>query len=88
MELDGGLKLGNPLSPHYKEEHKEKYPPHTRILTWKTFMDISNYVGFKVEKLIGNGHLLGKLGEKIDKRHCRFMTIKIRRTIEVVARKI
>ena len=41
MELDGGLKLGNPLSPHYKEDYnedyKEKYPPHTRIVTWKTF---------------------------------------------------
>ncbi len=79
MEFDGGLRLGNPLSLHYKEEYKEKCPPHTRILTWKTFEDMSNHIGFKLEKLVGSGHLLFKLGEKIDKKHCRFMTIKIRK---------
>ena len=79
MKLDGGLKLGNPLSPHYKEEYKEKYPSHTRILTWETLKDIADYVGFKVERLVGSGHLLGKLGEIVDKKHCRFITIKVRK---------
>ncbi len=79
MQLDSGLKLGNPISPNYRDKYKEKYPPHIRVLTWKTLIDIANYAGFKVEKIIGSGHIFGKFGEAVDKRHCRFITIKVRK---------
>lgn len=87
MQFDSGLaKIGNPLSPHalvHKKERgkkrKEKYPPHVRIFTWAGLIALSKFVGFKLEQVIGNGHLFGKFGELIDQRHCRFITIKVRK---------
>lgn len=79
MEFDGGLyKIGNPLSPHEKEI-VENYPPHVRIFTCKGLIELAKFVGFKVERVIGNGHILGKFGELANKENCRFVTIKIRK---------
>lgn len=80
MELDNGLyKIGNPLSPHDRDAIDPNIPPHVRILTYIGLTELAKYIGFKVDKIIGNGHILRKLGEKIDKRHYRFITIKVRK---------
>ena len=80
MGLDSGVvKLGNPLSPHNGEVLEKTGPPHVRILTLRALIELSKFVGFKVERVIGTGHFLGRLGDKIDKRHTRFITIKLRK---------
>jgi SAM-dependent methyltransferase len=80
MEFDEGLcKIGNPLSPHNKKIIDPKLPRHNRIFTYKGLIELAEFIGFKVEKIIGSGHVLGGIGEIIDKRHCRFVTIKVRK---------
>jgi len=79
MEFDSGLhKIGNPLSPHEKKI-VESYPPHVRIFTCKGLIELAKFVGFKVERIIGSGHIFGKFGELINKENCRFVTIKMRK---------
>ena len=76
MEFDSGLyKIGNPLSPH-KKEMFECRNPHIRIFTLKGLIELLRSSGFKIKKVVGNSHILFKLGEILDKRHCRFITIK------------
>jgi methionine biosynthesis protein MetW len=79
MEFDSGLyKIGNPLSPHEKEVIKEPFP-HVRVFAWKGLIELAKFVGFKVEKAVGSGHVLGRLGEIVNKRKARFITIKVRK---------
>ena len=79
MGFDDGLyKIGNPLSLHEKEI-RESCSPHIRIFTWKGLTELAKFVNFKVEKAIGSGHIFGKLGEWINKKNCRFVTIKLRK---------
>jgi methionine biosynthesis protein MetW len=79
MEFGSGLyKIGNPLSPHEKEV-VECYPPHVRVFAWNGLVELTKLIGFNVERIMGSGHILGKIGETIDKKHARFMTIKIRK---------
>jgi methionine biosynthesis protein MetW len=68
MEFDSGLhKIGNPLSPHEKEIIKESFP-HIRVFAWKGLIELAKFVGFKIEKAVGSGHVLGRLGEIINKK--------------------
>jgi methionine biosynthesis protein MetW len=79
MEFDSGLyKIGNPFSPHEKEI-VERFPPHVRVFAWNGLTELAKLIGFSVERALGSGHILGKIGETIDKRHARFITIKIRK---------
>jgi len=78
MQFDNGFKIGNPLSPHEKNK-VVTYPPHSRIFTWKGLIELARFVGFKVENAIGSGHIFGKFGELINKKKCRFITIKVRK---------
>jgi len=79
MEFDSGLyKIGNPLSPHEKETSKSQLS-HVRILTWEGLVELAKFVGFKVERTVGSGHILGRLGELTNKRNCRFITVKVRK---------
>ena len=80
MEFDSGLyKIGNPLSLHNKETIDPNLPPHVRILSFRGLVDLTSFISFKLEKIIGSGHILGKIGEIIDKIHCRFIMIKVRK---------
>jgi SAM-dependent methyltransferase len=79
MEFDSDLaKIGNPLSLHEKEVIKG-YPPHVRIFAFKGLVDLTKFVGFKVERVVGSGSIFDKLGELINKKNCRFITIKVRK---------
>lgn len=80
MEFDCGLrKIGNPWSPHEKELKESYANSHVRIFAWNGLVALSRFSLFKVEKVSGNGNILGKLGEIMDKKHCRFITLKLRK---------
>lgn len=81
MQFDYGLKIGNPLSLHEGEIAESTYPPHVRIFSYKGLIELVKSIGFIVLNVAGSGHILGRLGEKIDKRHCRFLTIKIKKAL-------
>jgi len=79
MEFDSGLyKIGNPLSSHEKRGIKEPFP-HVRVFAWKGLIELSKFVGFKIERAIGSGHVLGGLGEIVNQKNARFITIKVRK---------
>ncbi len=79
MGFDSGLvKAGNPLSPHEKEI-RESYPPHVRIFSYRGLIELAIFVGFKIERVMGNGHILGKIGELVNKKNARFITLKVRK---------
>lgn len=76
MQFDGYLKIGNPLSPHEKEKF-DKYPPHTRIFTYKGLKQILEELDLKVEDVKGSGYLPFNFISSIDTRHSRFLTLKV-----------
>ena len=68
IEFDNGLyKIGNPLSPHEKETIKKPFP-HVRVFAWKGLIELAKFVRFKIEKAVGSGHVLDRLGEIINKK--------------------
>lgn len=71
------IKIGNPFSPHNLVDIS-KYPPHLRIFTYKSLIDIFNMNGFKVENVFGSGHVIFNFN-KFDKRHSRFLILKVRK---------
>jgi hypothetical protein len=80
MEFDSGLhKIGNPFSPHEKELNSEYVHSHVRIFAWNGLVELAKFLNFKIEKIWGNGHFLGRFGEIVDKKHCRFVTVKLRK---------
>ena len=80
MEFDSGLyKIGNPISPHNRESSDPTLPPHVRVFSYRGLIDLAKFIGFKVEHIVASGHIFGKIGEIIDKRHCRFITLKVRK---------
>lgn len=82
MEFDEGIvKLGNHLSPHNREIIKGLSYPHVRIFTLKGLIEALELVGFRIEKVVGSGHIIPiRLFEELDRRHCRFITIKARKS--------
>ena len=79
MEFDCGLrKIGNPLSLHEKEFKEDYTCPHVRIFAWNGLIALAELL-FKIKKVSGNGHVLGRIGEIIDKKHCRFITLKLKK---------
>lgn len=80
MEFDSGLrKIGNPLSPHEKELKSGYVYSHVRVFAWNGLIELAMYLRFNSEGIFGNGHFLGRFGEVIDKTHCRFITLKLRK---------
>jgi len=79
MEFDSGLyKIGNPLTPHDKELVKT-YPLHVRVFTLYGLIQLAKFLGFKIEKIKGSGHIFGNFGELINKKRCRFIILKLRK---------
>jgi methionine biosynthesis protein MetW len=78
MNFDNGIKIGNPLSPHEKDNVTYSNP-HTRIFTMRGLCDMINMLGFYIENAIGNGHILGKFGEYLNNQRSRFITLKVRK---------
>jgi SAM-dependent methyltransferase len=80
MQYDDGLcKIGNPLSPHEKELKNSHIHSHVRIFTWNSICELARFLCFRVDAISVGGHLLGKIGEALDKKHCRFITLKLRK---------
>jgi SAM-dependent methyltransferase len=80
VEFDCGLrKIGNPFSPHEQELKGEYVYSHVRIFAWNGLVELARFLGFKLEEVSGNGHILGRFGEIVDKKHCRFITLKLRK---------
>ena len=72
-------KIGNPLSPHNQDTLPE-YNPHIRIFTYSSLKNLFRFYGFKIEKIVGSGHIIPfKILSSLDPRHCRFITIKVRK---------
>jgi ubiquinone/menaquinone biosynthesis C-methylase UbiE len=82
MEFDGGLrKIGNPFSPHEKEFKYGYVHSHVRVFAWNGLMELAKLLRFKSEWVSGSGHLLGRFGEIVDKKHCRFITFRLRKRV-------
>ena len=77
MQFDEA-KVGNPLSPHDKEDFGDCLS-HTRIFTFEGLKEILRSVGFKIESVRGQGYIPFNLFANIDPRHARFLIIKIRK---------
>jgi len=78
MNYDSGLdKIGNPFSPH-KSTHDITYPVHVRIFTTKGLSDAFKILGFNIEIIRGDGHILNLISN-LDKNHSRFITFKIKK---------
>lgn len=78
MEFDVYGKLGNPLSPHNCEKF-DKYPTHTRIFTYRGLISAFEIVGFDIVNIRGSGYIPFNFISGIDPRHCRFLTVKVRK---------
>jgi hypothetical protein len=59
-----------------KRKIKESFP-HVRVFTWKGLIELAKFVGFKIEKVVGSGHVLGRL-VKLSIKNARFITIKVK----------
>ncbi|MFX0201449.1 MAG: class I SAM-dependent methyltransferase [Candidatus Hodarchaeota archaeon] len=77
MEFDR-LKIGNPLSPHDKKKRRE-YPPHVRIFSFQGLIDLFKFCGFKIETVSASGYLPFNFLANLDKRHSRFVIVKVRK---------
>lgn len=78
-DYGGGIyRIGNPLSPHNNDTFEE-FPPHVRIFAFKGLIDLCKKIGFSIEEVESSGHILFGLGDFIDKRHSRFITLKLRK---------
>lgn len=80
MQYDNGLlKIGNPFSPHERELKSGYTHSHVRIFTYSSLRELAKFLSFKVEGVSVGGHVLGRCGEALDKKHCRFITLKLRK---------
>lgn len=80
MEFDSGLrKIGNPFSPHDGKVKGDYVQSHVRVFAWNGLVELARFSGFKVERVLGGGHFLGRFGEVVDGKHCRFITVKLRK---------
>jgi SAM-dependent methyltransferase len=62
------IRIGNPLSVHYKEELSDPLMRHSKVPTMRALVDLLEYYGFAMVKCEGFGHLL-PLGPRFDKYH-------------------
>lgn len=74
------LGIGNPLAFHRDENIHINSWTHKTIFSYLGLIEFAEAWGFKVEAVRGAGYfpLPATLG-KIDKRHCHFITIKVRK---------
>lgn len=80
MQFDGGLKIGNPFSPH-NEKKFEDYQPHMRIFSFKGLIELLTVSGFKVENIAGSGYFPFNFLSNLDPQHARFITVKVKKVI-------
>ncbi len=78
VQFDGFAKIGNPLSSHNNEKF-DKYPPHMRIFTYYGLKSAFEQVGFEVLDIKGSGYIPFNFLSSVDPRHCRFLTVKVRK---------
>lgn len=73
--------LGNPLAPNYNKDFYESSSwQHQRVFTIHGLSHLFKLHGFKIEKVLGSGYYpFGNLLANIDKKHCAFITFKIRK---------
>lgn len=82
--ISSRYQLGNPFSPHYKEEINVPFP-HIHIFTIQGLKDLFKVYGFKLERIRGIGYFpllplsVGKFFEHIDPVHAYFLAIKIKK---------
>ncbi len=55
------------------------YFSHVQVFPWNGLIALCRLLSFDVEKVVGSGHILGRLGEIADKKHSRFITLKLRK---------
>ncbi|RJO60539.1 class I SAM-dependent methyltransferase [candidate division WS5 bacterium] len=72
--------IGNPLAIHAGDDPKLTSWSHIRIYNFQGLKEYFEVFGFNIEDIKGSGYfpLSYRLGN-IDKRHCHFMTFKIRK---------
>jgi ubiquinone/menaquinone biosynthesis C-methylase UbiE len=80
----GALSFGNtPFSldceKHAGSKEEYSYFSHFGVFAWNGLIALSRVLSFNVEKAVGNGHILGRVGEILDKKHSRFITLKLRK---------
>jgi len=78
VQFDGFAKVGNPMSPHSNEKYNG-FPPHIRIFTYSGLKSAFEQVGLKVMDVKGSGYIPFNFLSSIDPRHCRFLTVKVRK---------
>jgi len=74
----GKYKIGNPFSPNDKVDGTD-YPNHVRIFSFTGLIEFLKIFGFKIISISATGHIISESLCKVDKKHCRFLTIKIRK---------
>lgn len=62
------IRIGNPLSIHYRQELRSPYSRHIKVPTIRALKELLMYYGYKIEKIKGFGHLL-PFGVLYDKYH-------------------
>jgi len=72
--------IGNPIALHRGEDSWASSWMHVRIYNYRGLREYLESFNFTIEDVSGSGYfpLPGILGN-IDKRHCHFMTFKIRK---------
>lgn len=72
------IKIGNPFSARHGKVIKGGGHGHLRIFTYQSLIDFFKHFNFRIEKVVGSGHFLKSLS-KVDPKHTRFLTIKVRK---------
>lgn len=72
------IKIGNPFSPHDKKNEGE-YLSHVRIFSFQGLIDLFKFHGFEIEKVSASGYLPFNFLANLDKRHARFIIVKMRK---------
>lgn len=55
------------------------YFSHVGVFAWNGLIVLARTLSFDVENVVGNGHILGRIGEIVDRKHSRFITLKLRK---------
>ena len=75
--------LGNKFAPHNKEDFWESTSwQHMRVFTTKGLIHLFELFGFEIIMILGSGYYpLGNWPAKIDKHHCAFITLCVRKPL-------
>jgi SAM-dependent methyltransferase len=77
--------IGNPLAIHRGANISYKSMEHIRIFAYRGLIEYIKHFGFKVESILCSGYYpLPNWFAKIDPRHGHFITIKARKTKQLI----